>query len=182
MQDEALLAGMTIPGSGSLVIVPWEQYLIHNGRLFSIAHTIEGLPDGEYTDLIVQAGGKTLHAFSARWVCDGKAYLDLYGGTTYSGGEVLKAHNMYVGHHHKYVASFHVDPQIKAEGKFVHRQLLDGGLHPWRFKGEHYITYEWVLPANASVLVRITNASRADADISYQLNFYEGIYGRCGWC
>lgn len=168
------------PDTGSLVVVSWEHYLIHQGKMYAAAYFHEAVPNDDFADMVLIAcPHHSLHAFTAKWKSEGKAWLWLYGAPEIeprTGTEVV-ANNMLFGAGNNSTTVIIADPVVNDPGVLAHRQLMAGGMKGPAFDarvgGHHEINHEWVLPANGSVLVRVQNKSGAPADISWQMNFFE---------
>jgi len=164
------------PETGSLVIVPWQHFLIHKGLLYAAAYMHESISKNGVADMIVSAcPNHSLHVFSAKWVSGGKAHLELYGAPVWEEGTgtEIYASNMLFGSPNTSTTLIIADPVLTSPGVLAHKQLMAGGVLPYLYGGHHEIAHEWVLPAGGKVLVRIRNLANTTVDISWQLNFFE---------
>jgi hypothetical protein len=159
--------------TGSDISIDYPHHEVHKGNTFRVCR-LSNIANLSYFDYIITTTSMELHLTGAL-VCEGKSYMALYEGCTYSGGTEIIPVNMRRSSDNISTAAVVLNPSTVSttNASILCINLVPGGLGPQSVGSEIRADTEWNLKQNTTYLVRIQNVSGQSKDINFNIQWYE---------
>jgi hypothetical protein len=146
---------------------------IHRGVFYTISDLLLALTNGSNEDLLLVTGDTPVHA-RITLSTSAQALVRFYEDTTTSNnGTVLPARNRNRVSTNTAAMTSSRAPTVTGVGTLLYEGFLPGGSKN-QATGDQSSTFEeWVLKANSKYLIRVTNNSGGNEDLSLAIDFYE---------
>ena len=179
------ISGHSSPGgaaddiSGGGVAIDALHYMVHQGFVFHISHTIAALANTASHEILVKVPASTyphLHKH-VTYVGAGDVDLDIFEGTTVSAdGTAITSHITNRNSSNTPGTLFYHTPTVTDDGTLIHDQWVPptssgtGGSHDG---ADASTGEEWLLAPSTNYLIRITNNSGDTIRVWEEILWYE---------
>lgn len=147
----------------------------HEGKVFTASKRFAGVLNDAYADFRMITGADKKAHIEVFIQTEGKAYIDSYSGTTYTGnGTIALTINRDTSSANTNTAVVYHTPTVNVLGSARFEQLSGGGTNPTnQIAGSTTERVETVLDVNTDLLVRVQNKAGSAKDISIYAIWYE---------
>ena len=159
---------------GAALTIDFAHNEIHEGNSYIANYLFPNVGNNSYADLHIIAGSTKAPHIQMFVVGDGKSYISLYRGATYSNsGTALAVYNRNGESSNTTQSQFYYSPTISNSGTLVYQTLLPGGKGSAAVGGETSSKSEAILKYSTDYLLRVQNVSGGAEDIAIEIDYYE---------
>jgi hypothetical protein len=172
---------LTTDGTGTLTIedgaaigIDFAHAKIHEGVAYSVSQLFTAVTNGSFADMHIKTGTTKETHMLVGVSAEGKGYITLYRGTTYSSlGTTLSVHNCNEFSSNTTAAHVYSAPVTTTMGTVLYQDLIPAGTSSKTVGGVSNLRAERILNTSTDYLLRVENKSTTAGDISIEFNYYE---------
>jgi hypothetical protein len=159
---------------GAAVTIDFAHNEIHEGNSYVANWLFPNVGNNSYADLHIIAGSTKAPHIQMFVVGDGKSYISLYRGATYSNsGTALTVYNRNGESSNTSQSQFYYSPTISDSGTMLYQTLLPGGTGSRAVGAQTGERSETIFKYSTDYLLRVKNVSAGASDIAIEINYYE---------
>jgi len=159
---------------GSAVNIDLPHNEIHDGNSYVANHLFPNVGNNSYADLHIIVGSTKAPHIQMFVVGDGKSYISLHRGATYSNvGTSLTAYNRNGESSNTTQSQLYYSPTVSNSGTMLYQTLLPGGTGSRAVGAQTGDRSETIFKYSMDYLLRVQNVSAGASDIAIEINFYE---------
>ncbi|PKM77886.1 MAG: hypothetical protein CVU90_05415 [Firmicutes bacterium HGW-Firmicutes-15] len=157
------------------VTIEFAHANIHEGVSYSVSKLFQNLGAGSgYANLRIYTGSTKETHMVMEVTADGKSYISLYSGTTYSAsGTLVTVYNLNRNSSNTTDSKVLFTPTISDSGTLLSQTLLPGGTGSKTVGGQSLTRAERILKTSSDYLVRVQNVSDVAGDVAINFTYYE---------